>query len=252
MIRKLGGALLIALCMSNASQAQTTGNDVLQKMHDAYAGKWYKTLTFTQKTTQWLPNGTERVSTWYESLRHFDGRGTLLRIDIGDLKAGNGVLFSVDSTWVMRNGGLAGVRASGNEFLPLIEGVYMQPVATTAEQLKKMGFDVSKATSGEWNGEPVWIVGTTSNTDSTSAQFWVEKKRNIVTRAILAGPQGPLQIVIGGYEPVGNGWLGTRVEMTAGGKPVQREEYSEWKVDVDLADALFHPATWTTAPHWVK
>ena len=246
-------ALALLLCASSA-QAQT-GSDVLRKMHDAYAGKWYKTLTFTQKTTRWLQDGTTRVDTWYESLRQFDPpHNTLLRIDVGDPKAGNGILFSVDSTWLMREGKLRGTRPTGNEFLPLIEGVYMQPVDTTAAQLKRMGFDVSKATSGEWQGTPVWIVGTTSTTDSTSAQFWVDKKRNIVLRALLPGPpnQPMLQILLNGYEPVGKGWLATKVEMSAGGKPMQTEEYSDWKVDVDLPATLFDPVTWSTATHWVK
>ena len=39
-------------------------------MHDAYAGKWYRTLTFVQKTTRYRPDGTTNISTWFESLEH--------------------------------------------------------------------------------------------------------------------------------------------------------------------------------------
>src|SRR3954470_18840947 len=54
-----------------------TGEAVLRAMHDRYAGKWYRTLTFTQKTTTTLQSGTEVVQTWYEAAQ-FPGK---LRID---------------------------------------------------------------------------------------------------------------------------------------------------------------------------
>lgn len=245
--------MLIAAAAAPAwAQGPKTGTEVLRTMHDAYAGKWYRTLTFTQKTTRWMPDGTQRVDTWYESLRHFDDKGTLLRIDIGAPSAGNGLLFSTDSTWIIRGGKLTGVRPHGNEFLPLIEGVYMQPVETTAKQLSAMGFDVNKVTAGEWQGKPVWIVGASSPTDSASTQFWVDKARNIVVRALIASPQGTLHILLNGYEPLEKGWLATKVEMTMGGKPMQTEEYSDWKGNPELSADLFNPATWTSAPHWLK
>ena len=100
-------AALVA-CITAAPAAATapptpkTGVEVLQRMHDAYAGKWYKTLTFVQKTTVRRRDGTDTVTTWHESLRHTDAHGTQLRIDIGDLSAGNGVLYTADSSWVVR------------------------------------------------------------------------------------------------------------------------------------------------------
>ncbi|HUP88513.1 MAG TPA: hypothetical protein VM100_04155 [Longimicrobiales bacterium] len=254
MLKRYATSLLLVACFAAKLPAQTpSGTEILRRMHDAYAGKWYRTLTFTQKTTQWRPDGTMREAVWYESLRHFDDRGTLLRIDIGTPSTGNGILFSADSSWVMRAGKLAVARPSGNEFLPLIEGVYMQPVDVTAKQLTAMGFDVTKTTSGNWKGTPVWIVGTSSTTDTTSTQFWIDKARNIVLRAFISpAPNTVMDIHLNNYVQVGKGWLATKIEMTVGGKPAQSEEYSDWKVDVELAPELFTPATWSTAPHWVK
>ena len=88
-MRSLNTALLLALaCLLTArASAQPTpksGEEVLQRMHDAYAGKWYRTLTFVQKTTRYRPDGTSNVSTWFESLEHAGPGATRLRIDIGD------------------------------------------------------------------------------------------------------------------------------------------------------------------------
>ena len=40
-----------------------TGEDVIAAMHDRYAGKWYNTLTFTQKTSRPAPDGKWNVQT---------------------------------------------------------------------------------------------------------------------------------------------------------------------------------------------
>src|SRR5215510_11658169 len=105
-----------------AAQQPKDGTAVLDRMRAAYAGKWYHTLTFVQKTTVTRPdstkNVTKTVSTWYESMRHTSA-GVQLRIDVGDPAAGNGLLYTTDSSWRFRDGKLTAATANGNEFLPL-------------------------------------------------------------------------------------------------------------------------------------
>ena len=204
-------------------------------MHDAYAGKWYSTLTFVQKTTTYR-NETPTVSTWYESLRYVDALSTQLRIDIGDPTAGNGVLYTADSSWSIRNGKLTKTSDQGNEFLPLIEGVYMQPVARTIQQLASSHFDLSQVATRTWEGRPVWVVGALSAADSTSPQFWIDAERNVVVRMIVrSGPTAaPMDIHLDAYARAGSGWLATKVAMSIGGVPRQTEEYSDWKVNMNL------------------
>lgn len=230
-----------------------TGADVLEAMRAAYAGKWYHTLTFTQKTTVYRPDGN-REETWYETLTH-TAAGTKLRIDMGDLAAGNGVVYTPDSSFTVKGGVAQPPRASGNEFLPLIEGVYVQPVAKTIKELDQMKVDMSRVRSGTWQGKPVWIVGASTEADTTSPQFWIDTDRKVLVRMMLAfAPnQPPFDVQLGGYEHVGNGaWLATKIQMFQSGKPRQMEEYRGWKVDVPVDAAMFDPAKWSTAPHWAK
>src|ERR1044071_7153344 len=98
---------------SVASTPPATGAEVLDRMRTAYAGKWYHTLRFAQKTTIRRQSGTDTVQTWYESLRHTPESGTRLRIDIGNPADGNGVLYTADSTYVFRGGKLTATRAGG-------------------------------------------------------------------------------------------------------------------------------------------
>lgn len=245
-------AMLAALAPAAAgAQQPRNGAELLERMRAAYANTWYHTLTFTQKTTQF--RDTARiVSTWYESLAH-TGEGVKLRIDVGDPADGNGILYTADSSWRLRKGVLAMARADGNEFLPLIEGVYVQPVARTMAELAHTNVDMNKIGSGTWEGRPNWIIGTTSAADSTVPQIWVDKERNVVTHVVLRQSEtSVMTIALDDYKPAGKGWLATKVVMAVNGKPVQQEEYSGWKTDVDLSPALFDVRSWTTAPHWVK
>jgi len=246
--------VLAAAPAARAQGVPATGQDLLRRMHDAYAGRWFGTLTFRQTTTRQRADGSDTVSTWYESLRQLDSTGTELRIDIGEPAAGNGVLYSTDSLWVLRGGHLVASRSGGNDLLPLIEGVYLQPVSRTAAQLTAAAFDLQRPVlTTSWNGRSVWIAGAASLADSTSPQFWVDRERLVLVRAVIAGgPPGapPLDARLDSLVPLAGGWLATRCEFYLRGKLVQREEYHDWAGNVDLAPGLFDVATWTTAPHW--
>jgi hypothetical protein len=244
---------LFALSSVSLAQQPKDGTAVLERMRAAYEGKWYHTLTFVQKTTSTRQDGTKNVTTWYESLRHTSANGVQLRIDVGDPNAGNGVLYTPDSSWRVREGKLVAANASGNEFLPLIEGVYVQPIAQTVREIKKMNVDLSSVRAAEWRGRPVWVVGASTASDTTSPQFWVDQKQNVVVRAIVRfSPTVLADIDLGGYVNVGAAMLATKIVLSVGGKVFQDEEYSDWKVDVPLPAALFDIASWNTAPHWAK
>lgn len=235
-----------------SAQTPRDGAAVLERMRAAYDGRWYHTLTFVQKTTQIRDTATS-ISTWHESLRHTPASGVQLRIDIGDLSTGNGMLYTADSSWVVRGGALRQARASGNEFLPLIEGVYVQPIARTVAEIQHMGVDMSRVRAGSWRDRPVWVVGASAASDTTSPQFWVDQQRNVVVRAILRpDPNTSMDIALDGYVPVGPAWLATKIVMAVNGKVIQTEEYSDWKTNIDLPPALFDVQSWTTAPHWAK
>ena len=244
----------IAAAPVAAQATPKTGAEVLQRMHDAYAGKWYKTLTFVQKTTIRRRDGTDTVITWHESLRFTDGHRTQLRIDQGDLAAGNGVLYTADSTWVVRGGKLVATRPNGNEFLPLIEGVYMQPVERTVRELDSAKIDMQRVSRAQWQGRPAWVVGASSPNDTAATQFWVDVERNVVVRMLLSpSGTGPmLDIHLDGYVPLEGGWLATKIVMTEGGQPRQSEEYSDWKANVSLDAELFSVEKWKEAKHWAQ
>jgi hypothetical protein len=252
--RLLSAALLAVsthLATAQRGQAPKNGREVLEAMRAAYDGKWYHTLTFTQKTTSRTQDGSMREATWLEALSH-TGAGTHLRIDFGDLKDGNGVIYTPDSSWRFRAGKAGPPSADGNPFLPLIEGVYVQPVDRTIKELVSTKVELSKMYQTKVQGVNTWVVGASSAADSTSPQFWVDADRKLLTRMILtlAPNRPPYDIHLEKYERVGSGWLATKVMMYSGGALQQGEEYSDWKVGMNLDPALFDPAKFTSVKHW--
>jgi len=242
--------VLLLFSLVAAQQPPRDGRGVLERMHTAYAGRWYTSIAFVQKTTLVRAAGQRDTATWYESLKGPD----LLRIDLGDPAAGRGAMFTAESTFVFRDGRLARSGAEGNPFLPVVMGVYLQPVDATVRGATHHGFDLAKAYTTTWEGRPVYVVGAASAADSSSAQFWVDVDRLIVVRMRVAGGSGgaPLDVRLDDYVPVGDGWLGTRVTISRDGVPVQVEEYMEWSTGVAIPDSLFERQRWVTGGHWAS
>ena len=232
--------------------APATGVELLQRMHDAYDGKWFKTVTFVQKTTLTRPTGVVDTSTWYEALKSPDR----LRIDFGDPGKGNGALYTADSLYVVRSGKITRTVASGNPFLPFVAGVYDQPMERTLRQLAPYHFDLSQLRADTWQGRPVYVVGARSPDDLESPQFWIDRDRLIAVRFLVklspAPDAKPNDIRLESYVPVSGGWLATRVAIMEGTVVRQAEDYSDWRGNVVLPGDFFVAEKWGETPHWFR
>lgn len=242
---------LIATAIFATPSAQTTttpasGRAVIEQMHAAYLGQWFKTLTFVQKTTIVRADDTRTEQTWFESMRSPD----VLRIDNAPLSDGNGSLNYPDKVIVMRGGKVSATRPGGNPFLPFVAGIYTQPVETSIAQLAPQKYDLAALHVETVQGRRTYVIGTRTAGDLAVPQFWVDAERLIVTRAIIASGTSMLDITLDGYVPSGRSWVATKITMTSGGKVRQLEEYTSVKTDVDLPAGLFEPETWSTANHW--
>lgn len=249
------GVGLVGACRPAATPAPfgspRDGLAVLAQMHARYSDSWYRTLTFTQRTVQRRPDGTEQVSTWYEAQS-----GDRLRIDMGSLADGNGALYTADSLYVVRGGKVVRAIADGNPFLPLISGVYLQPLDVTVRQLAPYKVNLNLVHARDWEGRRTFVVGAATAADTTSPQVWVDGERLIVTRFIMPlfpSPDGRGQDVrLENNVEVGGGWLATRIRMLDKGVPLQTEEYSDWRTGMSFPASFFQAEKWTEGPHWFR
>lgn len=220
-----------------AAQSPKTGTDVLRAMHDRYAGKWYRTLTFIQTTTR--ANGA--VETWYEAM----AVPGLLRIDIAPLDSGSAYIFRNDSLYVMAGGKVRQARSFVHPLLVLGFDVYGQPVATTAEKLASLHFDLATLRTGTWQGRPAYVVG-----DTTTNAFWVDRDRLVFVRMVQHQNGVVAETRFNKYVPIGGGWVAAEVMFRRDGKPAGKEEYAELKTGRRFTAGFFDPARFTR-PAWV-
>ena len=222
-----------------------TGVELLGLMHERYAGRWYRTLTFVQKTT--LADG--KVETWYEAAE-LPGK---LRIDIAPLSDRNTLLFRNDSVYDFKAGKLAESKPLIHPLMVLGFDVYAQPVEVTIRQLGSLGFDLATLHESIWQGRPAYVVGAAAG-DSVTRQFWIDKERLVFVRMVEPGKQNPaarVETQFNKYIAMGQGWLETEVRFMVNGETKMLEEYTQPRAGMPLDPAIFDTRQWVP-PGWIK
>jgi hypothetical protein len=226
------------------------GESLVRAMYARHASRWYHNLTFVQSTTLFSPSGgTPTTQTWYETIS-LPGH---LRIDYGNPQAGNGLLYNADNNYQFINGTLSRSANGWSETNVLTQAVYAQPPEVTISVLRSLGYQMSRLRIATFEGKSSYIVGSATNSDTSSKQFWVERDRLVLVRMMEKRPDGNFtEVRLGGYTEVGTGWIAKQVVQLSGGRPRLLEQVSNITADIDLDPALFDPKQWSTARHWVK
>jgi hypothetical protein len=218
-----------------------TAGQLLAVMHDAYAGRWYRTLYFKQNVIRTPPEGEPPPAEVWTEYMEIPGR---LRIDLADGYDGDGVIFRNDSVYTFRGGRLAATREDRNPLLVLGFDVYGQPPERTAEVLRGLGFDLSAFRDDVWQGRSAYVVGAAAG-DTTGLQFWIDAERLVFTRLIQPAQDGSTsEVRFDDYEPLAGGWISPTVVFLNGGREVMREEYFDVQAELDFDPALFDPDAW--------
>jgi hypothetical protein len=241
-MKKLILLSLLLLAVPAMAADIKNGEELIAAMHKRYAGKWYKTLTFVQKTTTYKPDGTSGVETWYEAMS-LPGS---LRIDIDPLEKGNGILFTGGKVHSFRDGKLAGGRPFVHPLMVLGFDVYGQPAATTIEQVKGIGIDLATMHEANWQGRDVYVVGAKEG-DLTAPQVWVDKKNLYFVRLferVGKEKKNIQEVQFNKYQKVKGGWVAPEVVFFVDGRKTIMEEYTDMQGDVQLNADLWNPEKW--------
>jgi len=222
-------------------------NELIAAMQQKYGKSWYKTATFVQETTNFEPDGTSKVETWYEAM---SVPGSL-RIDFTPTTAGNGILFTDGKIFVFKDGKVDASRAFQHPLLILGFDIYRSPASDVTTKLQSLKFDLSQFHEDTWQGQPVYVVGAKAG-DLHSPQFWIDQKNLYFVRMLRpAGKDGTqtAETQFNKYQKLGGGWMAPEVIFMVDCKVVTTEKYSDMRADVELDPKLFDPQFWTTV-HW--
>ena len=238
-------SLLMLPATSYAKISNT--NELIAAMQKMHGKSWYKTATFVQETTNFQPDGTSKVETWYEAMS-VPGN---LRIDFTPTSAGNGILFTDGKIFIFKNGKVDTTRPFDHPLLILGFDVYRAPASEVTGKLQALKFDLSQFREDTWQGRPVYVVGAKAG-DLHAPQFWIDQENLYFVRMLRpAGKDGmqTQETQFNKYQKLGGGWIAPEVIFLVDGKVVTTEKYSEIRDDVKLDAKLFDPQFWTTV-HW--
>lgn len=217
------------------------GRAVLERMHHAFDGKWYRTLSFDQHNTAYDSTGHETTSEWHEYLEE----PGFLRIDREPASGRSGAIVRRDSVYAFENGTLARARGYVQAFAILLSDVYAQPVERTAHLLDSLGVALDKVHTVRDGARDVVVVGA-SDGDTTSTQFWVDTGTWLVTRIIQRDPRAPTPATLDVHVLARATSVAVPVEtellFLQNGRPVWREQYRNLRLDAPFPATLFDPA----------
>jgi outer membrane lipoprotein-sorting protein len=240
--------LMLAIASSVSAAKFKNGEELVSAMHKKYAKKWYKTLTFVQKNTQFAPDGTPNPKTtiWYEAISA-PGK---LRIDYDPLEKGDGMLAADGMQYIFKDGKLTKSQPFIHPLMVLGFDVYLQPIEKTVSQLKELKFDLSVLREDTWQGRPVYVVGAKEG-DLRSLQFWVDRENLYFVRSLETVGKNKdrvQEIQFNKYKKVKTGgWIAPEVVFLIDGKRFFMEEYTDIKTNIRLADNLFDSGEWLKA-----
>jgi outer membrane lipoprotein-sorting protein len=222
--------LLPMLTTSPAKISNT--NELIAAMQNKYGKSWYKTATFVQQTTNFQPDGTSKVETWYEAM---SVPGSL-RIDFTPTSAGNGILFTDGKIFVFKDGKVDTMRPFEHPLLILGFDIYRSPASEVTAKLQALKFDLSQFREDTWQGRAVYVVGAKAG-DLHSPQFWIDQENLYFVRMLSPGGKDgkeTQETQFNKYHKLGGGWMAPEVIFMVDGKVVTTEKYSEIRGDVTL------------------
>ena len=223
--------------------AVSSSNELIQAMHDRYAGNWYRTLRFTQTNTFYTQSGGEQKSKWVQHLS-VPGR---LRIDFEPLSSKSGMLIVNNRVTTFDNGRRVDSRRSLQAILTLTADVYAIPAEVTLRRLDSLKVDLGKFRRDRLDRTRVYVIGADEG-DMESNQIWIDAGRLLLLRIIQQEKRGQRSVVtdtrVGDYRDVDGFPIAHEFVSMRDGKPYFREQYEDVRVNAELPPGIFDPARW--------
>ncbi|HEX6574146.1 MAG TPA: hypothetical protein VF042_04175 [Gemmatimonadaceae bacterium] len=218
---------------------------LINEMHDRYAGNWYRTLRFAQTNTFYGQSGKETRSRWVENLS-VPGR---LRIDFEPLESKSGLLILNNRVTTFDNGKRVDSRRAIQPILTLTADVYAIPAEITLQRLDSLKIDLTKFRADKLDGKRAYVIGADEG-DLESSQVWIDADRLLLVRLIQAETRGDRTVVtdthVGGYKEVDGFPIAHEFVSMRDGKVYFREEYEDVRVNSELPQGIFDGTKWAS------
>jgi hypothetical protein len=219
---------------TNIPEQLSDGRALVRAMHARYEGRWYRDFMLIQDVTYFRNGRKEREERMTEYIS-LPGR---VRAITGRIEDGNASIYVDGAFHEFESGRPARRVATVHGVLVTGFDVYVQDPERTIAQLQELGIDMERLAEASWKGRPAWVVGADPD-DPETPQLWVEQERLLCLRVLSRRPSGVLDVEMGGYEPLGEGWIATQLLFKRNGALALREGYVEFRTLEGIDPALF-------------
>jgi len=237
--------LLVLIPFAHAADIDSS-TELLKKMYQQNHGKWYKTFHFVQTTERYRNDSLISTQTWYETIVFPD----LFRMDFGNPKDGNGVIYARDSSFRFRQGKLIDSRKDENELIFFLGGMYFRSFDEVLKHFKELNYDLSKFYKTSWNGQKIYVIGASSSDEKVN-QLWIDADKLFPVRFFKYEGNGMLEGTFENIVSVKNGLTLTKASFYFNDKLVQVENYKDYVTEDPIDLRMFDPNQFG-AVHWYK
>ena len=217
-----------------APKEMADGRALIRAMHARYAERWYRDFMLVQDVTYFRDGSEERTEQMAEYIA-LPGR---VRAITGDIAEGNAEIYVDGAFHRFEDGRMTRRTPTVHGVLLLGFDVYAQAPETSIAQLEELGVDLDRITEAPWQGRDGWLVGAEPG-DTSAPQFWIEADRLLCGRVLSQRPSGSLEVEMGGWEPLGDGWIATELVFKRNGVLALEEDYVEFRTLDAIDPALF-------------
>lgn len=215
----------------------SSGKELLEHMHKKYKHGYCQYYTFSQKNTHYRNDSITGHSEWHEAIAFPDK----FRINFDRKTGGDFVIFRNDSAYSYLAGKLVKAKYNSNTLLLLLGGMYFRPYNEVVSRLEKEHYHTEAVSVQSWNGADAYVIGALQG-DSTSNQFWVDKKTLAVLRIIeKLNEKDIMDMRFETHQKLCGGYTETKVSFRRNGHLEQVEEYYDIKALDILPDSTFRP-----------
>lgn len=216
-----------------AQELPSSGHELIREMHNRHSANWYKSFCFSQKVFNYKNDSLISKDVWHEA---YKSPGNLI-IKFSDWNSGNGMIFSDDSLYFMVNGDVAKKSYRLHDLIVLGLDVNNQLPEVTISQAEKLGYDLTKISKTNINGNSAWVVG-----DTSKLCFWVDAERLLFVKMRRVSANSFREVEFARYDQIDGMPVATIIKFyNQPGKVEMLEEYFNVRLNCVVSDSIFNP-----------
>lgn len=203
------------------SAQQSTGMNLLARMHSTFYKGPCRCYTFSQKNTHYRNDSVIGASVWHETVEFPDK----FRIVFDDKKGLDKVVYRNDSVFRYKNGHLLKMRPDSNALLLFLGGMYYRPLEEVLQRMKALHYNPEVLSENVFNRQQVFVIGA-GNNDLKTNQIWIDKESLRVVRIIELLNNGEvMDMRFESHQKMCRAYVETSVSFRRDGRLEQTEDY---------------------------